>query len=86
MTLTYDKSLMMTREDYNTDLHRHIMLLEMRTFISQIEDRNEKIVLTLSLHDVPYKFIGEILGVSESRISQIYKKAIRRLKRINEIS
>ncbi len=41
----------------------------------------ERIVISLYYYDeVTYREIGEILGVSESRISQIHSKAISRLK------
>jgi len=48
--------------------------------ISELPER-EKLVLTLYYYEeLTMREIGEVLGVTESRVSQIHKKAILRLK------
>ena len=43
--------------------------------------REKKIVVYHSKEDLTFKQIGEKLGVSESQISRIYKKALEKLKK-----
>lgn len=43
--------------------------------------RERKIVIAHTKHDLTFRQIGEKLGVSESQISRIYKKAIQKVKK-----
>ncbi len=53
------------------------------TLRQRIEDLPERERLVISLYyydELTYKEVGEIIGISESRVSQIHSKAILRLK------
>lgn len=47
----------------------------------EILNKNERLVITLYYYEeLTYKEIGEVMGLSESRISQIHSKAILKMK------
>ena len=55
-----------------------------RILVEAIETltKNERLVMTLYYYDeLTMKAVGEVLGVNESRVSQIHKKAVRRLRK-----
>ncbi|KTC65615.1 flagellar biosynthesis sigma factor FliA (plasmid) [Legionella adelaidensis] len=68
----------------STEPHIHALQADMTTHLSQIINslpRNEKLVLSLYYErDLNLKEIGEVLGVSESRVSQIHSQATHRIK------
>lgn len=65
----------------NVNFDRRLQIIEMRDCIAKLEDKKFRILLTLILHDVTQVQIAEIFGVHETRISQMYKKALAQLKR-----
>lgn len=64
--------------------HANVMRSDMKLYLSNVIDglpKNEQMVLSLYYeHDLNLKEIGEVLGVSESRVSQIHSLATHRVK------
>lgn len=62
----------------------NVQRADMRTYLSEIIShlpKNESMVLSLYYeHELNLKEIGDILGVSESRVSQIHSQATHRIK------
>ncbi len=78
-------SLMDTLEDLNGQRPEHALdEVEMREALAEAISRlpeREKLVVTLYyFEELTLREIGEVLGVTESRISQLHTKAILRLK------
>lgn len=48
--------------------------------ISELPDKEKKVLVLYYYEDLTLKEIGEVLGVTESRISQLHTKAIMRLR------
>jgi RNA polymerase sigma factor (sigma-70 family) len=55
---------------------------EMSRAMTALSERERKIVIAHTRHDLTFKTIGERIGVSESQVSRIYKKAIETLKTV----
>ena len=68
----------------STEPHVNIQQADTRARLSQIISglpKNEGLVLSLYYeHDLNLKEIGDVLGVSESRVSQIHSQATHRIK------
>jgi RNA polymerase sigma factor FliA len=68
----------------STEPHVSAQRADMRRHLSQIIDslpKNEQMVLSLYYeHDLNLKEIGDVLGVTESRVSQIHSQATHRIK------
>lgn len=68
----------------STEPHINVQRADTRAQLSQIISslpKNEGLVLSLHYeHDLNLKEIGEVLGVSESRVSQIHSQATHRIK------
>ena len=64
--------------------HINVMRADMTSHLSHIIDalpKNERLVLSLYYeHDLNLKEIGDVIGVSESRVSQIHSQATHRIK------
>ena len=64
--------------------HVNVMRADMSSHLSHIIDglpKNERLVLSLYYeHDLNLKEIGDVIGVSESRVSQIHSQATHRIK------
>lgn len=64
--------------------HTHALRSDMKVHLAGLIDglpKNEQMVLSLYYeHDLNLKEIGEVLGVSESRVSQIHSLATHRIK------
>lgn len=64
--------------------HENALHDDMRNYLSHIIDglpKNERLVLSLYYEqDLNLKEIGEVLGVSESRVSQIHSQATHRIR------
>lgn len=77
---------MMKDEDLgvSSEPHANALHADMKTYLSHIIDslpKNERLVLSLYYEqDLNLKEIGEVLGVSESRVSQIHSQATHRIK------
>jgi RNA polymerase sigma factor for flagellar operon FliA len=74
----------------STEPHINVQQADTKTKISEIINhlpKNESLVLSLYYeHDLNLKEIGEVLGVSESRVSQIHSQATHRIKaRLSEM-
>ncbi len=52
----------------------------LRNRIDDLPDREKQVISLYYYEELTYKEIGEIIGISESRVSQIHSKAIIRLK------
>lgn len=59
----------------NRELHEVLQLS-----IEKLPEREKQVISLYYFNEVTYKEIGEILGISESRVSQLHSKAISRLK------
>jgi RNA polymerase sigma factor for flagellar operon FliA len=68
----------------STEPHVNVLRADMKTHLTHIIDslpKNERLVLSLYYEqDLNLKEIGEVLGVSESRVSQIHSQATNRIK------
>ena len=65
------------------DFEHHIEAgVELNRAMKALTLRERKIVIFHTKHDLTFKVIGERLGVSESQISRIYKKAIDKIKAV----
>ena len=68
----------------STEPHVNALHADMTTHLSDVIDslpKNERLVLSLYYeHDLNLKEIGEVIGVSESRVSQIHTQATLRIK------
>lgn len=72
------------RDDRAVDPHRALERREMMALLTRgIEDLpdRERLVVTLYYHEeLTMKEVGEVLGVNESRISQIHSSAVKKLR------
>ena len=77
-------SLLDTIEDDSISSRRRLDETEMREALADAIARlpeREKLVVTLYYYEeLTLREIGEVLGVTESRVSQLHTKAILRLK------
>lgn len=68
----------------STEPHINVLNADNTAHLSQVIDglpKNERMVLSLYYErDLNLKEIGEVLGVSESRVSQIHSQAMHRIK------
>ena len=69
---------------HSNEPHVNVLRQDMKSHLSQIIEglpKNERLVLSLYYEqDLNLKEIGEVLGVSESRVSQIHSQATHRIK------
>ena len=72
---------MQDRADFENEIETGVQLQEAMKVLSI---RERKIVLSHTKDDLTFKQIGELVGVSESQISRIYKKAIDKLRKVIE--
>lgn len=52
----------------------------LQTSIDQLPDREKQVISLYYYDELTYKEIGVLLGISESRVSQLHSKAVSRLK------
>ena len=68
----------------STEPHINALRADMKTRLTDVIERlprNERMVLSLYYEqDLNLKEIGDVLGVSESRVSQIHSQATHRIK------
>lgn len=68
----------------STEPHMNVLRADMRNHLTQVLDslpKKERLVLSLYYEqDLNLKEIGDVLGVSESRVSQIHSQATHRIK------
>ena len=67
-----------------TEPHSNVLRTDMRSHVAELIDtlpKNERLVLSLYYeHDLNLKEIGDVISVSESRVSQIMSQATHRIK------
>jgi RNA polymerase sigma factor FliA len=68
-------------DDYQPDrmCERRELRSKLAEAIGSLPDRYQKVVLLYYTNDLTMKEIGEVLGVNESRVSQIHKTALKRM-------
>ena len=85
MVETTDELDRLVRDPHAIDPHEVLAHRErFRILVDAIDSLNEKERLVMTLYyyeDLTMKGVGEVLGVNESRVSQIHKKAVRTLRR-----
>ena len=85
MVETTDELDSLVRDPHAIDPHEVLAHRELfRILVDAIDSLNEKerLVMTLYYYEgLTMKGVGEVLGVNESRVSQIHKKAVRTLRR-----
>ncbi len=85
MVETTDELDSLVRDPHAIDPHEVLAHRELfRILVDAIDSLNEKERLVMTLYyyeDLTMKGVGEVLGVNESRVSQIHKKAVRTLRR-----
>ncbi len=68
----------------STEPHVHALRADMSAHLAEVIEglpKNERLVLSLYYEqDLNLKEIGEVIGVSESRVSQIHSQAMHRIK------
>lgn len=76
--------MLMDDEEHAYEPHLNVLRADMKMHLADIIDslpRNERLVLSLYYeHELNLKEIGDILGVTESRVSQIHSQATHRIK------
>ena len=82
--LTEDMLISHSEGRHFTEPHISAQKVDMTQRLAQVVEslpKNERMVLSLYYeHDLNLKEIGEVLGVSESRISQLHSQATHRIK------
>jgi len=74
-------STMESEEDPAKEAYKEMLMKHLKVAINKLGDR-ERLVLSLRFeHELSLKEIGAVLGVSESRVSQILSVALAKLKR-----
>jgi len=74
-------STMESEEDPAKEAYKEMLMKHLEMAINKLGDR-ERLVLSLRFeHELSLKEIGAVLGVSESRVSQILSVALAKLKR-----
>ena len=85
MVETTDELDSLVRDPHAIDPHEVLAHRELfRILVDAIDSLTEKERLVMTLYyyeDLTMKEVGEVLGVNESRVSQIHKKAVRTLRR-----
>ena len=85
MVETTDELDSLVRDPHAIDPHEVLAHRELfRILVDAIDSLNEKERLVMTLYyyeDLTMKGVGEVLGVNESRVLQIHKKAVRTLRR-----
>jgi len=68
-------------DDYQPDrmCERRQMKSKLADAIGSLPERYQKVVVLYYTNDLTMKEIGEVLGVNESRVSQIHKTALKRM-------
>lgn len=54
---------------------------ELSKVMEVLDERERKVVIAHAQSDLTFKVIGDRIGISESQISRIYKKAIEKMKK-----
>jgi RNA polymerase sigma factor for flagellar operon FliA len=67
-------------EDPSYELSMSEMREELHEAIAKLPDRERQVIELYYLEELTLREIGEVLGVTESRVSQLHTKAILRLK------
>ncbi len=73
-----DNTLEGSPEDFT--LHND-SILELEKSIESLSEREQLIINLYYYENITYKEIGEVLNISESRVSQIHSKAIMKMKK-----
>lgn len=85
MVQTTDELDSLVRDPHAIDPHEVLAHRELfRILVDAIDSLTEKERLVMTLYyyeDLTMKGVGEVLGVNESRVSQIHRKAVRTLRR-----
>jgi RNA polymerase sigma factor for flagellar operon FliA len=73
-------------DDYQPDrmCERHQLQSTLARAIGSLPERYQKVVFLYYTNDLTMKQIGEMLGVNESRVSQIHKTALKRMAGVLE--
>ena len=78
----------MSYEDHKTP-EEYILTDELKRLLAQaidsLTDNERKIISLYYFHELTLKEIGLVLGVSESRVSQLHTRALMKLKRKMEM-
>jgi RNA polymerase sigma factor for flagellar operon FliA len=67
-------------DDLDTDLTNQLFDEKIRAVIDTLPERERSIVEMYYYHDLTFKEIASVLGVTESRVSQLHSRMKRRLK------
>ena len=68
--------------DYNKNPLRETELLELRMIIASLKNRTQATVMSLILSGMEQKEVGDILNLTQGRVSQICKDSLQVLRRI----
>jgi RNA polymerase sigma factor for flagellar operon FliA len=83
-TETFDRIVALTVDPGSPDPHQQLERREMEALLARAIERlpsRERLVLSLYYHeDLTMKEVGAVLGVNESRVSQIHGKAVSKLR------
>lgn len=79
-----DRAIELASEDPNLDpgelAERSLIRTKLREALTMLPDREQRILHLYYSESVSLKAIGQMLGLSESRICQLHNRAIRRLQ------
>ncbi len=84
-TESFDRVVARTHDPRSPDPHELLERREIESLLARIIEKlpvKERLVLTLYYHEeLTMKEVGRVLGVNESRVSQIHGKAVEKLRR-----
>lgn len=84
MEQNYEVNLNIQKKENNDQPENHLEMEELKRIlkeaIEKLPEREQKVIFFYYFDELTLKEISAIMGVSESRISQIHTKAIMRLK------
>ena len=76
-----EDEIVLKTEGPDENAYRELLVEEMKKAIEKLSDK-EKLVLSLRFEkDLSFKEIAKVLGVSESRVSQIISKSLLKIKK-----
>lgn len=62
------------------DLEKSELALQLKDAISQLPEKESLVLSLYYFEDLTMREVGDVLGVTESRVSQLHSKAVRRLR------
>lgn len=75
-----------TIEDEYINFQENIVENDFLNKALELLDEREKFIVAYSIHEVPQKEIGKLIGLSQVHVGRIYKKALQKMRDYYEVS